>query len=168
MKLDTARYTVILSVQALLICVDWVINIVSVFVRESNAKMLVMFIAQDACLILALSALLLTFFSTYVFQNGLVYLLYDRFRMTLLVCMTYFVLTTVVNIWLLIIRWSTTRHTWHISFFVFFIVQRFMSAIYYYYYKRAALRISDPRFYEDIDLKSEKPNYHTTGQFIQQ
>ncbi|CAG9858759.1 unnamed protein product [Phyllotreta striolata] len=162
MKLNTARYSVILSVQVLLLLIDWVINVVSIFERNSNAKMLVMFISQDACLILALSALLLTFFSTYVFQNGLVYLLYDRFRITLLVCMAYFILTTVVNIWLLVLRWNNKEQPWNIPFFVSFIIQRFMSAIYYYYYKRAALRISDPRFYEDLDMEPEKLNYHTS------
>ncbi|XP_072389722.1 transmembrane protein 138 [Diabrotica undecimpunctata] len=158
MKLNTTRYTVILTIQTILILFDWCINIFSMFNRGSNAKMLVMFIAQDACLILALSILLLTFFSTYVFQTGLVYLLYERFRATLLVCMIYFILTTVVNVWLLIQRWSNTRQSWNSIFLLIFMGQRFMSAIYYYYYKRAALRISDPRFYEDMDLEEKSIN----------
>ncbi|CAG9822403.1 unnamed protein product [Phaedon cochleariae] len=157
MKLTTTRYSIILSIQTLLLITDWGINISSLFARESNAVMLILFIVQDACLILALSALLLTFFSTYVFQTGLVYLLYERFRATLLVCMMYFILTTVVNIWLLASRWNDVRHSWTKSFSIVFIIQRFLSSVYYYYYKRAALRISDPRFYEDIDGEPEKP-----------
>lgn len=31
-----------------------------------------------------------------------------------------------------------------------------MATVYYYYYKRAALRISDHRFYVDIDLEPDK------------
>lgn len=156
MKLYTTRYTVILSIQIGLIFIDWFINIFSIFNRDSNAKMLIMFITQDACLILALSVLLLTFFSTYLFQIGLVYLLYERFRTTLLVCMLYFILTSIVNVWLMILQWNNKMYSWNIIFIIMFITQRFMSTIYYYYYKRAALRISDPRFYEDMDLESEK------------
>ncbi|KAJ8952701.1 hypothetical protein NQ318_021018, partial [Aromia moschata] len=156
MKLTTGRYTIILSAQTLLLIIDWGINVSSLLTRENNAIMLILFIVQDACLILALSALLLTFFSTYVFQTGLVYLLYERFRTTLLVCMAYFVLTTIVHIWSLVARWNNLKHSWTTPFLIVFILQRFLATIYYYYYKRAALRISDPRFYEDIELEQNK------------
>ncbi|XP_056647089.1 transmembrane protein 138 [Diorhabda carinulata] len=156
MKLHTTRYIVILSIQIGLIIIDWFINIFSIFNRDSNAKMLIMFITQNACLILALSVLLLTFFSTYLFQIGLIYLLYERFRTTLLVCMLYFILTSIVNVWLMILQWNNKRNSWNALFMIIFIIQRFMSTVYYYYYKRAALRISDPRFYEDMDIESEK------------
>ncbi|VEN46561.1 unnamed protein product [Callosobruchus maculatus] len=89
-------------------------------------------------------------------MTGLVYLLYERFRITLLVCMAYFVLTTVVNIWLLVVRWNSLKHAWSTSFLIIFIIQRFFSSIYYYYYKRAALRISDPRFHDDIEWDQNK------------
>ncbi|KAG5878268.1 hypothetical protein JTB14_025856 [Gonioctena quinquepunctata] len=151
MKLTTKRYGIILFIQTIFLLADWGINISLLFVRDSNALMLILFIIQDACLVLALSTLLLTFFSTYVFQTGLVYLLYERFRATLLVCMGYFILTTAVNIWFLTLRWNNLKHSWTVAFLVVFILQRFSSSIYYYYYKRAALRISDPRFYDDID-----------------
>ncbi|KAJ8934378.1 hypothetical protein NQ314_013419 [Rhamnusium bicolor] len=126
MRLTTGRYIIILLIQTLLLVIDWGINISSLLTRENNAVMLILFIVQDACLILALSALLLTFFSTYVFQTGLVYLLYERFRATLLV----------------------------------------LATIYYYYYKRAALRISDPRFYEEIELEQNKI-HQQNGQITQ-
>lgn len=32
-----------------------------------------------------------------------------------------------------------------------------VATVYYYYYKRAALRISDHRFYIDIDVEPDKP-----------
>lgn len=31
-----------------------------------------------------------------------------------------------------------------------------VSALYYYYYKRTALRITDPRFYEDLSWVKEE------------
>ncbi|XP_023030387.1 transmembrane protein 138 [Leptinotarsa decemlineata] len=156
MKLTTRRYTAVLFSQTLLLLIDFIINVVLLYARESNSVMLILFIIQDACLILDLSALLAVFFSTHVFQTGLVYLLYERFRNTLLVCMGYFILTTAVNIWLISLRWNNFSHSWTSAFLVMFIIQRFSSSIYYYYYKRAALRISDPRFYEDIDWDQQK------------
>ncbi|CAH1993355.1 unnamed protein product [Acanthoscelides obtectus] len=156
MRLTTSKYTVILSLQTLLLITDWCINISLLLTRGSNAALLTLFIVQDICLLLALTILLLTFFSTYIFQTGLVYLLYERFRITLLVCMAYIVLTTVVNIWLLVVRWNSLKHAWSTSFLIIFIIQRFFSTIYYYYYKRAALRISDPRFHEDMEWVQNK------------
>ncbi|VEN46560.1 unnamed protein product [Callosobruchus maculatus] len=156
MRLTTSKYTIILSLQTLLLITDWCINISLLLTRGSNAALLTLFIIQDVCLLLALTILLLTFFSTYIFQTGLVYLLYERFRITLLVCMAYFVLTTVVNIWLLVVRWNSLKHAWSTSFLIIFIIQRFFSSIYYYYYKRAALRISDPRFHDDIEWDQNK------------
>lgn len=164
MKITTGRYTVILTIQTLLLLVDWNINIFALLARQSNALMLILFIVQDACLITALSLLLLTFFSTYVFQSGLVYLLYERFRTTLIICMFYFILTTVLHIWSLITRWNNLRYSWSTAFLAFFVVQRLMATIYYYCYKRASLRISDPRFYEDVDLESDRLNQSNNPQ----
>ncbi|XP_066140872.1 transmembrane protein 138 [Euwallacea fornicatus] len=154
MKITTSRYAGILAMQTLLLLIDWIINIVSCLARQSNAVMLIFFIVQDACLIIALSVLLLTFFSTYVFQTGLVYLLYERFRTTLVICMFYFILTSILHIWSLVTRWNNSKYNWSTAFFVLFILQRLVATIYYYCYKRASLRISDQRFYEDIDAAS--------------
>ncbi|CAG9764559.1 unnamed protein product [Ceutorhynchus assimilis] len=156
MKITTSRYAVILAIQTFLLITDWNINIFALIARQSNVLMLIFFIVQDVCLIFSLSLLLLTFFSTYVFQTGLVYLLYERFRTTLVICMLYFILTTVVHIWSLATRWNNSKYSWTTGFFILFIVQRITAAIYYYWYKRASLRISDPRFYDDIDIPAEK------------
>ncbi|XP_030749502.1 transmembrane protein 138 isoform X2 [Sitophilus oryzae] len=157
MKITAGRYTFILTLQTLLLVVDWNINIFALLSRQSNALMLILFIVQDACLITSLTLLLITFFSTYVFQTGLVYILYERFRTTLIICMFYFILTTILHIWSLISRWNNFRHSWSTGFSVFFILQR-LRTIYYYYYKRSSLRISDPRFYEDTDMESSRLN----------
>lgn len=102
------------------------------------------FSVQDVCLITALAILLLSFFTTYVFQasietilnsigsytgnfyfqTGLVYLLYERFRTTLVICMLYFILTTVLHIWSLITRWNNSRYNWSTAFFILFVIQR--------------------------------------------
>lgn len=58
-------------------------------------------------------------------QTGLVYLLYERFRSTLVICTVYFILTTVINVWSLISRWNQSlKHSWSATFLVFFILQR--------------------------------------------
>ncbi|KAL1505503.1 hypothetical protein ABEB36_005055 [Hypothenemus hampei] len=124
MKITTGRYAIILGIQTLLLLADWSINIFALLARQSNALMLIFFIIQDACLILSLSILLLTFFSTYVFQTGLVYLLYERFRTTLIICMLYFILTTVLHIWSLITRWNSSLYNWSTGFFILFTIQR--------------------------------------------
>ncbi|XP_060523749.1 transmembrane protein 138 [Cylas formicarius] len=156
MKLTTFRFSVILTIQTALLGIDLGVNIISLLTRQSNAIMLMLFIIQDACLVLALSVLLLTFFSTYVFQTGLVYLLYERFRFTLIICMFYFVLTTIVHLWSLIMRWNHLKHNWNAIFLSFFVIQRLTSVLYYYYYKRASLRISDPRFYEEVEWEQNR------------
>lgn len=59
------------------------------------------------------------------FQTGLVYLLYERFRSTLIICTVYFILTTVINVWALISRWNQSlKHSWSSAFLIFFILQR--------------------------------------------
>ncbi|KAF5281190.1 hypothetical protein FQR65_LT14839 [Abscondita terminalis] len=152
MKLTIRRYICVLCFQIFLLLVDLCINAFSIFARLYNSLLLVLFVVQDVSLILALAVLLLTFFSTYVFQAGLIEILYDRFRITIIMCIIYFILTTILHIWTLSVRWKNPiEYNWTPSFHAFFVLQRFAAAFYYYFYKRAALRISDPRFYEDIE-----------------
>lgn len=231
MRLTILRYSAILALQTFLFLMDFGINTFSVFVRRHNAITLIMFMwvkgnervfffkffvvgnfrIQDVCLILALAALLLTFFSTYVFQvrksvlflvtvkidlernknifvilhfklpefqAGLLELLYDRFRLTIIICMLYFLLTITLHIWTLTLRWKEPlQHNWTVGLHVAFsfqklgkciflktsgVVQCFffvsVAPLYYYFYKRAALRISDPRFYEDVDWNPKTIN----------
>ncbi|KAK5650069.1 hypothetical protein RI129_001098 [Pyrocoelia pectoralis] len=152
MKLTIRRYCAILCIQSLLLILDLCINTFSILLRKHNAVLLVLFIVQDVCLILAVATLLLSFFSTYVFQAGLIQLLYDRFRLTIIICIIYIVLTTILHIWTLSVRWKhPLQHNWSAGLHVFYTLQRFMAPLYYYFYKRASLRISDPRFYEDVE-----------------
>lgn len=89
-------------------------------------------------------------------------------------CMIYLILTATLQIWSLTVRWKEPlEYSWSIGLHVFYCIQRFgkfilnthnkiifihspnltdfsASAMYYYLYKRSALRISDPRFYENL------------------
>lgn len=60
------------------------------------------------------------------FQAGLIELLYDRFRLTIIICMVYFIFTTILHIWTLSIRWKDPlEHSWSTGLHVFYIFQRF-------------------------------------------
>lgn len=50
-------------------------------------------------------------------------------------------------------KWSKEQTIQEAGKFLFLV-----ASIYYYSYKRASLRISDPRFYEDIDAVTDKPD----------
>lgn len=113
------------------------------------------------------------------FQAGLAELLYSKFRAALIVLAVYFLMTLAHHIWIIIDHHKTpNKHEWSTSLTTLFIIQRIckwnekllfqvktcltsefesitVSPLYYYTYKRAALRMSDPRFYENLDWVSE-------------
>ncbi|XP_022910551.1 transmembrane protein 138 [Onthophagus taurus] len=150
MKLTNNKYKLIFAIQTFLLSSDLCINTFGVLARKYNAVVLVLFIIQDIFIVLALSILLLLIFSTYVFQVGLVGLLYDKFRFTIIICTIYFILTTILYIWVLTLRWKDPfKHNWSIGLYIMYITHRFFSPIYYYFYKRSALTITDPQFYEE-------------------
>ncbi|XP_070511293.1 transmembrane protein 138 isoform X3 [Cardiocondyla obscurior] len=104
---------------------------------------------QDFCLIIALTLLLVNFFSTYIFQAGLIQLLYTRFRMTLVLCIIYMILSISLHTWHVTIHWSAPlKHYWTKGFHILYSAHRTVAVLYYYFYKRASLRIGDPRFYK--------------------
>lgn len=151
MKLTSGQYALILCCQTFLFWCDFALNAFSTLAK-SNAGLLILFIIQDVCIVLSISSLLLTFFSTYVFRAGLVEFLYSRFKCTLVVCILYFILTTVLHVWSLASRWNgpeDQKDWWSVELLIVFVTQRIWSPFYYYFFKRTALRISDPRFYVD-------------------
>ncbi|CAG2055822.1 unnamed protein product [Timema podura] len=122
------------------------------FARKESVVLLVLYIIQVVCLIFAVIVLVLSFFSTYAFQAGLVELLYDRFGLTLFISVFYLLLTLALNIWTLASRWDKPlQFVWPTGLLALFVIQRLMAVIFYYLYKRSMLRIADPRFYEDFD-----------------
>lgn len=163
---SVGRYAVILLFQTILMLVDLIINTFGIFLRTSSIVMLILFIVQDVCLILALAALFVSFIDTHVFRSGFVVILYERFRLTIIVSVMYLILTSILYIWILVVQWSSpTYYTWSVGIHIFYVLQKLMSPVYYYFYKRAALRISDPRFYEDITLE---PKISETAQSIKE
>lgn len=110
--------------------------------------------------------------SRFNFQAGLIQLLYTRFRMTLVLCIIYMILSISLHTWHITVHWSAPlKHYWTKEFHTLYsahrtgtsenlerhlvvesmiVTQSFyeVAVLYYYFYKRASLRIGDPRFYK--------------------
>ncbi|XP_072756903.1 transmembrane protein 138 [Anoplolepis gracilipes] len=148
-SLNTKQYTTIVILQYVILLFDICVNSFASFARQHPTDLLVLYVIQDFCLIAALTLLLVNFFSTYIFQAGLIQLLYTRFRITLILCIIYMILSISLHTWHITIHWSTPlKHYWTKGFHILYSTHRTVAVLYYYFYKRASLRIGDPRFYK--------------------
>ncbi|KAL0281372.1 UNVERIFIED_CONTAM: hypothetical protein PYX00_002377 [Menopon gallinae] len=153
----SVRYSLLLSIQTFLFVSDLFFNALTEFAKARPELQLVLFIFQDVLIIMSLTVMFVSFFSTYILQAGLVDLLFDKFRLTLLVSVSYLFYTISLHIWLLTERWNDPlNYEWSTSLVTYFICQRLFSPFYYYSIKRAILRISDPRFYQSLAWMAEK------------
>ncbi|XP_072939622.1 transmembrane protein 138 [Epargyreus clarus] len=159
MKLSTPRYTFCLFSQLIFMFLDIIFNCLSLFPRGRDG-LLVLFIFQDLFLILSLTIMLMTFFSTYLFQAGLVEVLIRKFRAAASVIAAYIVASVVLHAVWLLEKWGSPEATSSPILIVLTTMQRCLSPWYYFFYKRAALRVSDPRFYEDIDWINRQLQTH--------
>ncbi|XP_047362041.1 transmembrane protein 138 isoform X2 [Vespa velutina] len=130
MSIITARkYTTIIIGQYLILFFDICVNSFGSFARQHPINLLVLYVIQDFCLIVALTILLVNIFSTYIFQAGLIQLLYIRFRMTLIVCILYLVLSIILHTWHITLHWSNPlTHNWTKGFHAIFAVHRIESS----------------------------------------
>ncbi|KAI8423913.1 hypothetical protein MSG28_002586 [Choristoneura fumiferana] len=157
MKISTPRFTVCLFFQLTFLLCDLIFNCVTLFPRSRDA-LLVLFIFQDLFQVLSITLLMMTFFSTYLFQAGLVEVLARRFVAAGAAAAGYTALTLALHGALLLHRPAPPRPrapsppaaSEH-ALALLFTLQRCLSPWYYHLYKRTALRVSDPRFYEDVD-----------------
>ncbi|XP_077276790.1 transmembrane protein 138 isoform X2 [Temnothorax americanus] len=148
-SLNTRQYTAVAILQYVILLFDVCVNSFASFARRHPTDLLVLYVIQDFCLIVALTLLLVNFFSTYIFQAGLIQLLYTRFRMTLVLCIMYMILSISLHTWHITIHWSAPlEHYWTKGFHTLYSAHRTVAVLYYYFYKRASLRIADPRFYK--------------------
>ena len=89
MKLSLSRYRSVLLVQISLLVVDLLINTFCEYLRFESVILLVVFVIQDVCLVFSLIIVFLSFFSTYIFQAGLVGVLVQQFRTPIIVTVIY-------------------------------------------------------------------------------
>ncbi|XP_043580260.1 transmembrane protein 138 isoform X2 [Bombus pyrosoma] len=147
--INTKRYLVTITIQYLVLFFDIFVNSFATFSRANPINLLILYVAQDICLIMTITLLLVNFFSTYIFQIGLIQLLYTKFRVTLILCIIYMVLSVSLHTWDIKVHWSSPlKYYWTKDFHVFYSLHRGVAVLHYYFYKRASLRIADPRFYE--------------------
>ncbi|XP_025041605.1 transmembrane protein 138 isoform X5 [Pelodiscus sinensis] len=90
------------------------------------------------------------FFNTFVFQAGLVNLLFHKFKGTIILSAAYLALSIAFHVWVMNLRWkNSTRFVWTDGLQALFVFQRLAAVLYCYFYKRTALHLGDPRFYQD-------------------
>ena len=148
-----AGYSFILVLQLLLVGVDILSNSFSVLFAPSNSiVLLVVYLIQDVCLIFSLILLFLVFFNTFAFKAGLICLLVKKFAATLLAGVLYLVLTVAFHIWNVSVRWQRTNmYGWSDGLQAAHVIQKLVAILYYYVYKRAALRLGNPKYYDNSE-----------------
>lgn len=148
--LHTTNYSLVLSLQFLLLVYDLLMNSFSELLRMASVIQLVLFIIQDIAILFNVIVIFLMFFNTYVFQAGLVSLLFHKFKGIIIVSAVYLALSIAFHVWVLNLRWQNSNSfVWNDGLQALFVFQRLVAVFYYYFYKRTALCLGDPRFYED-------------------
>ncbi|KAM8940563.1 transmembrane protein 138 [Pelodytes ibericus] len=155
--LQPGNYSLVLSLQFLLLLFDLFVNSFSELLRSAPVIQLVLFILQDVGTLFAAIVLFLMLFNTFVFQAGLLNLLCQRFQVTVFMCTLHLALSVSLHVWIMNLRWNTENHfIWSDGLQALFVLQRFVAVLYFYFYKRTALSLGDPRFYHDsIWLRKE-------------
>nr|KAF6275637.1 transmembrane protein 138 [Myotis myotis] len=105
---------------------------------------------QDIAILFNIIVIFLMFFNTFVFQAGLVSLLFHKFKGTIVLAAVYFALSIALHVWVMNLRWKdSNRFVWTEGLQTLFVSQRLAAVLYCYFYKRTAVRLGDPRFYQD-------------------
>ncbi|XP_013361921.1 PREDICTED: transmembrane protein 138 isoform X2 [Chinchilla lanigera] len=104
---------------------------------------------QDIAVLFNVIIIFLMFFNTFVFQAGLVSLLFRKFKGTIILTAVYFALSIALHVWVMNLRWKNSQNfVWTNGLQALFVLQR-LAVLYCYFYKRTAMRLGDPRFYRD-------------------
>lgn len=111
--LQTSNYSLVLFLQFLLLFYDLFVNSFSELLRTAPAVQLVLFIIQDIAILFNVIIIFLMFFNTFVFQAGLVNLLFHKFKGTILLSAAYLALSISFHIWIMNLRWrDSSRFIW--------------------------------------------------------
>ncbi|KAG9432437.1 transmembrane protein [Apis mellifera carnica] len=123
--INTKRYLVIIIIQYLILLFDIFVNSFTSFSRSNSINLLILYVAQDICIVMTITLLLVNFFSTYIFQIGLIQLLYTKFRITLILCIIYMVLSITLHIWDIKLHWSSPfKYYWTTNFHILYSLHR--------------------------------------------
>lgn len=96
-RLSLRRYSFILLAQLFFLVSDLVFNSVGVFLKERKSITFLFFL-QDAFLILSLSLLVYSCYSTYIYQAGLTEIINRQFRGPVLITLIYIILSISLHV----------------------------------------------------------------------
>ncbi|KAF4009776.1 hypothetical protein G4228_001082 [Cervus hanglu yarkandensis] len=123
--LQTSNYSLVLSLQFLLLSYDLFVNSFSELLRMAPVIQLVLFIIQDIAILFNIIIIFLMFFNTFVFQAGLVNLLFHKFKGTIILTAVYFALSISLHVWVMNLRWkNSNRFVWTDGLQTLFVFQR--------------------------------------------
>ncbi|KAM6204394.1 transmembrane protein 138 isoform 1-T1 [Sarcoramphus papa] len=123
--LQTSNYSLVLFLQFLLLFYDLFVNSFSELLRTAPAVQLVLFIIQDIAILFNVIIIFLMFFNTFVFQAGLVNLLFHKFKGTILLSAAYLALSISFHVWVMNLRWrDSSRFVWTEGLQTLFVFQR--------------------------------------------
>ncbi|XP_059738883.1 transmembrane protein 138 isoform X2 [Bos taurus] len=123
--LQTSNYSLVLSLQFLLLSYDLFVNSFSELLRMAPVIQLVLFIIQDIAILFNIIIIFLMFFNTFVFQAGLVNLLFHKFKGTIILTAVYFALSISLHVWVMNLRWKNSNcFVWTDGLQTLFVFQR--------------------------------------------
>ena len=150
-KFTNPAYSIILTLQILHLAVDLLCNAATVVIAtKSPVTVLVLFLIQGLSILFGIVLIFLILFNTYAFKAGLLSFLVWNFSGTFSVSILYFLLTVGYYSWNLSMQWGRPNsYNWSDGLQAVYVLQKLLAVVYYYVYKRAALRLGDPKYYED-------------------
>ncbi|XP_023045229.1 transmembrane protein 138 isoform X4 [Piliocolobus tephrosceles] len=123
--LQTSNYSLVLSLQFLLLSYDLFVNSFSELLRKAPVIQLVLFIIQDIAVLFNIIIIFLMLFNTFVFQAGLVNLLFHKFKGTIILTAVYFALSISLHVWVMNLRWKNSNSfIWTDGLQTLFVFQR--------------------------------------------
>ncbi|KAF2367675.1 Transmembrane protein 138 [Trinorchestia longiramus] len=130
-------------------CFDLCLNSTYLFYCHSTLISLIIYIAQDVCLIFCIILLAVATFSTSLLKMGLLKETLSRVRWSALGILTYLALSIGFHTLSLQQQWvNQDKHVWTDPMLAFFSIQRIAGGIHYYLFKRALFRLSDAKYYD--------------------
>ncbi|KAH0621073.1 hypothetical protein JD844_022091 [Phrynosoma platyrhinos] len=123
--LQTSNYSLVLSLQFLLLFYDLFVNSFSELLRMAPVIQLVLFIIQDIAILFNVIIIFLMFFNTFVFQAGLVNLLFHKFKGTIILSAAYLAFSISFHVWVMNLRWKNSNYfVWTDGLQALFVFQR--------------------------------------------
>ncbi|XP_071074094.1 transmembrane protein 138 isoform X3 [Dasypus novemcinctus] len=159
--LQTSNYSLVLSLQFLLLSYDLFVNSFSELIRMAPVIQLVLFIIQDIAVLFNIIIIFLMFFNTFIFQAGLVNLLFHKFKGTIILTAVYFALSISLHVWVMNLRWKNANNfVWTGGLQTLFVLQRLGSTFFqpftFRWFVSLGLRVL-PSFSEPLPQEKNLP-----------